>query len=443
MAIIRDYAIAFVLLVSTSAVSADAQQQLDAYIDGTGLGALDPSDQTAIFSYLPRLTLLFELGDETIQVRQQTAPQNMRPYRRAITHDGIEVLVLDDGVSINRKVENLKKYKFLVNRLMPICRRPEDCGKINLWENFKSGLRRGPGWYTVEASQGGKFPEDADEPTHVKGDNTIWAIQLHDNVSGWVKRYVQSPRGPHNIEELGYITRLDRRHPLFRVYRESSETLETRCGQETRTLSVSEFIKSVELFALVGGELGVDNVPLGFANRLLKLFGVEGKIEAKASAEGRVTFRAQTENTETVIFGASGQSWVTRTFNVTRLIVDNSNSSQYKDYGKIVSRVTYDCDGQTRSAMRNAAFTIYLSDGDEPIDFENPMPNLNVKPNLIQQLGLKPPDYPRTVSQPALVGLRGANDHERLMSFLTTERGLPRSVAAAIITEINRSGSLD
>ena len=199
----------------------------------------------------------------------------------------------------------------------------------------------------------------------------------------------------------------------------------------------------MELFALVGGELGVDNVPLGFANRLLKLFGVEGKIEAKASAEGRVTFRAQTENTETVIFGASGQSWVTRTFNVTRLIVDNSNSSQYKDYGKIVSRVTYDCDGQTRSAMRNAAFTIYLSDGDEPIDFENPMPNLNVKPNLIQQLGLKPPDYPRTVSQPALVGLRGANDHERLMSFLTTERGLPRSVAAAIITEINRSGSLD
>ena len=228
MAIIRDYAIAFVLLVSTSAVSADAQQQLDAYIDGTGLGALDPSDQTAIFSYLPRLTLLFELGDETIQVRQQTAPQNMRPYRRAITHDGIEVLVLDDGVSINRKVENLKKYKFLVNRLMPICRRPEDCGKINLWENFKSGLRRGPGWYTVEASQGGKFPEDADEPTHVKGDNTIWAIQLHDNVSGWVKRYVQSPRGPHNIEELGYITRLDRRHPLFRVYRESSETLLAR-----------------------------------------------------------------------------------------------------------------------------------------------------------------------------------------------------------------------
>ena len=443
MAILRNCGIAVVLLVSTSAVSADTQQQLDAYIDGTGLGALDPSDRTAIFSYLPRLTLLFKLGDKTIQVRQQTAPLNKRPFRRAITHDGIEVLVLDDGESINRNVENLKKYKFLVNRLMPICRRVEDCKNIDLWEKFESGKRRGEGWYTVEASQGGKFIEDKDEPTHVMSDNTIWAIRLHDNVSGWVTRYVQSQRGPRNIEELGYITRLDRKHPLFRVYRNPSETLETRCGQETRTLSVSEFTKYVELFALVGGELGVDNVPLPFANRLLKLFGVEGKIEAKASAEGRVTFKAQTENTETVIFGASGQSWVTRTFNVRRLMVDDSNSSQYKDYGIIVSRVTYDCDGQTRSAMRNAAFTIYLSDGDEPIDFENPMPILNVKPDLIQQLGLKPPDYPRNVSQPALVGLRGANDHERLMSFLTTERGLPRSVAAAIITEINRSGSLD
>lgn len=441
MAIIRVFAIAFVLLLSTCTVSADARQNLDAYIDGTGLGALDPTDRTAIFSYLPRLTLLFELGDNTIPVRQHSAPLNKRPYRPAITHDGIDVLVLDDGESINRKVENLKKYKFLVNRLMPICRRVEDCRNIDLWEKFESGLRRGPGWYTVEASQGGKFIED--EPTHIQGDSTIWAIRLHDNVSGWVTRYVQSQRGPRNIEELGYITRLDRRHPLFRVYREPTETLETRCGQETKTLSVREFTKNIELFALLGGSIGVDNIPLPFANKLLELFGVEGKIEAKVSAEGRVTFKAQTESTNTVIFGASGQSWITRIFNVKRLVVDDPNGSQYKDYGKVISRVTYDCDGQTRSAMRNAAFTIYLADGDEPIDFDNPMPNLNVMPSLIRELGLSPPDYPRTVSQPALVGLRGANDHERLMSFLTTERGLPRSVAAAIITEINRSGSLD
>lgn len=443
MVLKRQLAIASVLLASIFVASADAQQQLDAYIDGSGLGALDPSDRRAIFAYLPRLTLLFDLSEETTRVRQQTAPLSRRPYRGAITHDGIEVLVLDDGESINRQVDNLKKYKFLVNRLMPVCRRFEDCRNVDLWSRFQSGLRRGPGWYTIEASQGGRFVGDADEPTLAEAGSTIWAIRLHDNVSGWVTRYVQSQRGPRNIEELGYITRLDRKHPLFRVYREPSEILETRCGQEIKTLSVNEFVGNIELFARVGGGFSVDNIPLPYANRLLQLFGMEGTIEAEASLEGRVTFKAQSENTNAVTFGASGQSWVTKTFSVKRLMADDRNGSHYKDYGIVISRITYECDGQTRSAMRNAAFTIYLSDGDETIDFGNPMPDLNVKPDLVHQLELQPPDYPRTVSQPALVGLRGANDHERLMSFLTTERGLPRSVAAAIITEINRSGSLD
>jgi hypothetical protein len=73
------------------------------------------------------------------------------------------------------------------------------------------------------------------------------------------------------------------------------------------------------------------------------------------------------------------------------------------------------------------------------VDFEDPLPALNINHQVVENIiGLQPsPEYP------ALVSLKGQKDYNKIMSYLLLEKGLPRSIAAFIIKEINLSPPLD
>jgi|GEM_PF-7041323 len=89
--------------------------------------------------------------------------------------------------------------------------------------------------------------------------------------------------------------------------------------------------------------------------------------------------------------------------------------------------------------MRNANITVFLGDVTAPVDFEDPLPALNINHKVVESIiGLQPnPEYA------ALISLKGQKDYDRIISYLVLKKGLPRSIAAFIIKEINLSPPLD
>jgi hypothetical protein len=98
-----------------------------------------------------------------------------------------------------------------------------------------------------------------------------------------------------------------------------------------------------------------------------------------------------------------------------------------------------ECEGDVKTELRNVNITIYLGDIGSPVDFDDPLPPLNLNQEVIEEVvGLKPnPEYA------SLTSIRGQNDYDQLMSYFLQKKGLPRSIATFIIKEINLSPPLD
>ena len=401
-----------------------------------GLGGLNPASRTDIVAYVPGLTLLYELGQQSVNVRKRNDPTVRRPYRAAVTQDGITLLLLDDTNTIERRVSKLARFEFLVNRPLPVCMRPDGCAALNLWNRFDAGKSFGIGWYTVWPRQGGKFIAESPDP-----DEPFWEVEFLDNLDGWVRRVIPSKKEHRSVEDLGYITRLDRPHPLFRFEEVAGKRLTTQCTETVRKLSRDDLIAELRVFGKLGAEIAAQpNIPIPFGNKLLKFLGVDAEIKAEASIEGSATFTMKRESETEIRYGAVGQSWVTKSVRFERVREDRSLiSPEYEHYGNILIKKIYACEGDVRTYMRNVNITIFLGDMNAAVDFEDPLPALNINHQVVENIiGLQPnPEYP------ALVSLKGQKDYNKIMSYLLLEKGLPRSIAAFIIKEINLSPPLD
>ncbi len=398
-----------------------------------GLGLLDPEDPNKIIGYTPGLTLLYDLSEQPVHIRKRNDPTKRRPYRRATTQNGLDVLVLDEGGTISRSVDALDKYNFLVNRPLPACYRRSKCSGI--WLDFDRGKRGGPGWYTVYARQAGKFAEVGPDP-----DTDTWEVSIHDNIDGWVPRFIPAKKDDRSVEDLGYITRHKRLHPLFRFSEMEGSQLNTSCNQQVEERQIDKLLVELRAFAKLGAEASVQpTIPLPFAKTILRFLGVDAEVKAEASAEGEVTFDRQTTTETAIMYGAANESWETKSIRIERVREgDSAAEPLYRHYGNMLVRKVYHCEGNTKDYMLNANFTIFLGGIDVAVDFEDPLPPINFNAHVVKQIGLRAdPQFP------AMISLDGQEDYDRLMAFLLVERGLPRSVAHFIMKEINLSNSLD
>lgn len=431
---IRKLSLLGVLLASavqSSLSDADHATAPEGYTN-IGLAAPDPEDKTKIITYVPGLTLLYEIGQHPVMIRRRSNALESRPYRPALTQNGISVLILDEGGSLQTDVKNLHKFDFLVNRAVPVCAWLDKCVALDLWKLFDAGLRGGPSWSTVWARQGGRFLSR-------QPDDLFWKVEFLDNLEGWVTRYVPAKRGPRSIEDLGYITDLRRPHPLLRFSEARGKYLNTQCNEAIRELRVDDVLTELNAFAELSVSVSAEpQIPLPFAKQLLKFIGVEATVKAEVVASGEVTFKTRKETAVTLSYGADGQSWTTKSVLIERA-GETGAALTYKQYGNMLIKKVYHCEGNTTVNMTNANFTIYLGNVGVPIDFDNPLTPLNLHRDSIASLtGLQPSD--RFAS---LTSIRGQEDYDKLMSYLIMKEGLPRGVAAFIVKEINLSPALD
>lgn len=419
---------------SLSVCAFGAETSPDAYTT-IGLGGLDPKDKS-IVTYVPGLTLLYVLGDDTVPVRKHNDPTKRRPYKQAITQDGIKLLILDEDDSIERDVSTLRKFQFLVNRALPACKRLDVCIAHNIWEKFDAGKRGGSGWYTIWARQGGKFMSHSPSP-----DDQFWEVKILDNIDGWVTRYIPAKKNNRSIEDLGYITRLDRPHPLFCFSEVEGVHLNTDCNETVKELTAKDILAEIKVFGKLGAEVTAEpKIPLPFGKHILKFLGVDAEIKAEASIEGDAAFSYSRNSEAVVSYGAQGQCWESKSVRIGRVSDDSITSSpNYVHYGNMLIKKIYDCEGDVKAKLRNVNITIYLGDIGSPVDFKDPLPPLNLNQEVIKVVvGLKPnPEYP------ALTSITGQNDYDKLMSYFLLKKGLPRSIATFIIREINLSPPLD
>lgn len=397
-----------------------------------GLGGLSPENKTQIISYVPGLTLLYNLGETPIKVRKQNDVNLRRKYTKATTHNGIELLLLDEGDTLNRNVGNLDKFHFLVTRAIPVCRKADSCVTTDIWRHFDQGRRAGKGWYTVWPRQGGKFlssPSDIDE--------SFWKVKLLDNVEGWVERYIPAKKGGISTEDLGYLVRMDRHHPLFKFTNSSSETLTTSCSQKTKTIEIDTIEGDFSAYAKVGAEISAEpKSKLSFAQNILKFIGVNTKLKAEVSAEGKVQYSFKDTNITELTYGIDGGSWH---FNVVKVERYNEKSSKYDHYATILVKKVFKCEALDAVSMTNANFQIFLGDYGVPVDYKEPLPMLNMsKDTLGKVIGLNG-DH----EYPSLISLKGQDDYEVIMNYFQFKRGLPKAIAAYLVKEINRSPPLD
>ena len=135
----------------------------DGYL-AEGTYSLNPANHRQIFLYIPGQTLLYDIGEEVIQVGTAFGSEK-KEYLSATTQDGIKALILKNA--IRKSSSTLKKFDFFINRPVPFCR--EESSLTRIWMKA-SKANEGDGWFKLWPRNAGNI---------VKEDLNSYKVSMH------------------------------------------------------------------------------------------------------------------------------------------------------------------------------------------------------------------------------------------------------------------------
>lgn len=393
-----------------------------------GTYSLNPDNKQDIFLYIPGKTLLYSISPEEVVIGSKAFPDLQRTYIKATTQDGVDVLVWKDEVKTN--IASLARFDFFVNRRLPLCLTLDSCESI--WEKFNRVSDEGDGWLAIWPGAGGKLFENIGGNQKVKVD-----------AGGWEDGYIPLRRGRLNIEEYGYITNLKRAYPLYSFNQIELDGLNTKCGETISSNKKSLIFSKVEAYGKASAKLSIDPsaalpklIPKKYVKRLLESLGLDASISAEAFIDGRW----KTEETKTdvvhTVYGQANESWHVQDILIEkRSITELGTDSDYKPYGRILSKKVYGCQGAELSSLKYASFTLTFYDENGNLIDDSSIPVSMDRNVITNEVGIGSSPLSR-----ALVSVNKKSDHFRLVDFFLA-RGIPKSLSNYLIKEINLSRS--
>ena len=391
-----------------------------------GTLALDPTDSRTLFLYVPGYTLLYDLGKKK-NIRSLKFGTT-ESYQAVTTQDGIKVLIRTKD--IRRDVDEInEKYNFLVNRRMPLCETREECRTI--WNDFNEVGDEGSHWSALWPRTAGRFLGSEK--------NGVRSVEV--SVGGtWEKGFIPTKRNRLPVEDAGFITMLNRMHPLYRFDQLPSQNLDSPCGHVRSQTNKVNLMKNIELYSKISLSAGLgvagDNflkkIPKNFLSTVLSFLGVSAAISVDAFVDGSWKKKTTQEATNTIEYGAPNEEWRVKTVSIMRRrepVVSDSSYAPYEPFGSALIRTVLKCDAGQASDMKYASFL--LSRNPESVE-EVPAPAvIRMDSGTVQRLQL-----PNRELDKGLVSINTQRSHGELVDFFLAE-GVPKSIANLFITAIN------
>jgi len=418
----------YLILISCFVIPSFAQAGLDGYLR-KGTYALNPTNNSDLFLYVPGRTLLYSIKPEEVKIGSVAFPDLQRVYVYATTQDGIDVLVWKREVK--EDVESLKRYDFLVNRRLPLCLTEDSCESI--WSKFNRISDEGNGWLAIWGRAGGKF-----------FDNIGGIQKVSIDAGGWEDGFIPIKRDGFTIEDYGYITNLKRSYPLYRFTQKELLGLSTKCGEIIKQDKRKEIYTKLETYGKLSANIKMDPsaaftkiIPEKYVKLLLKYLG----LEAGMSAEGFLDGDWKSENTEleavTNVYGQADECWqVSDVFIERRGISELGTDSDYRPYGRILTKKVYGCQGSEAAELKYTSFTLTFYDDNGTIIGDSCI-HIPIDPAIVKKdIGIESEPLKR-----ALVSVENQGEHFKLVDYFL-KKGIPKSVSNRLISSINLSRSV-
>ena len=390
-----------------------------------GTIALDPTNPTTLFLYVPSYTLLYDLHAETRHIRSRRS-RTTTEYQLATTQDGVRVLIRRPDIRTD--VDSLRGYDFLVNRKMPLCETIQSCSDV--WSDFEDrDGEDGNDWSPLWPRVAGSF-----EPSSTANGSTH---RVSVSVGGIdVLGYVPTHRHGTLIEDAGYITRLDREYPLYRFTEYVRPELSSPCGYQQKTSKKTTLLSGIGAHASASASLraGSDSgkpISANLAKTVLSFLGLDALLTVEAVVTGNLEATSSKEGENVVVYGTRGEQWSVRSVTIGRrpFSATETLGDVYEDYGTMMVRTVLRCDAGQATEMTFASFLLapysaMNGEESEPIV-------LNLNPDTIERLQL-----PNDHLDKGLVSINTQRSHGKLIDFFLSE-GIPKAIANFIIGEIN------
>lgn len=384
--------------------------------------ALNPDNSNEIVLYVPALTLVYAPSNETIEKPKTYDRRQKSKYRMVTTQDGIRLWVLDVDINVDPSVR--ARYDFFVNRRIPLCKDRDACREI--WRRFNRARDEGDGWNALWARTAGRFKSTTGDVHEVEIDhNRTWD-------SGFLPRF----RNGLTIEDAGFITVLDRAHPVYRFTTQELAALSTECSETRVSRNREQVLSTVHTHLKGSVEASIDiPVPTALARSVLKALGLDGKISAEAMAEWDRVSETETTTDETVQYGATDQAWKVATVTIERRSRSEVGAdADYVPFGGLLVKKVFECSGGTPKDLETALFLLSFSPAaDDACSTEEGISLWFDDKIVANTLGLS--------KDPALTGLVSIgtqHEHFKLLDYIT-DQCVAKSVASYIVAEINRS----
>lgn len=325
-------------------------------------------------------------------------------------------------------VDTLKNYDFLVNRRMPLCEKKDGCNAI--WNSFSFKSDEGADWSALWPRTAGRI---INESTNV--------YEVKVSVGGsWDVGFLPKKLRGLPIEDYGFISRLDKKYPLYKFSEEDIKELNSPCGDAKTTSSGTSTLEKVEKYAKISANGKLDiaaglkkAVPPLFAKRILDFLGLSASISAEAFIDGRWKTETTTSTTDTLTYGRIDEAWEVKSVWVERRTGDPAAVNPYQPYGTLLLRKVFSCDGGQPTEMTFASFMLAEFGSDEA---PAPIPeSVSLKDVTVKDIGV-----PNRPLDRGLVSVNTQTEHAKLVDFFLN-KNIPKSIANFFIKEINVAGS--
>ena len=384
-----------------------------------GTIALNPEDRRTLFLYIPGYTLLYDLG-ETTTIRSRSFGTK-KEYQYATTQDGIQVLVRKQD--IGKDVEILKKYNFLVNRRMPLCETETDCG--NIWNNFPDDIDETSTWSALWRSAGNFLRREREEDLTREVKVSVGAVEQEG--------FIPTKRHGIRLEDVGFISLLDQKYPLYRFQEKSIDELNSDCGQES--IRRESLFKRIEVSAKASATVGIginENTSKTSLKRyvgsVLSFLGLRAvNISAETVVEGET--RKEINDDVTITYGNKDQQWLIKTVNIEKR--SDMDGDSYQPFGTVMIKKVFKCEaGHPTEIMLVSFLSTFASETPENIQSI-----ININPSRIKELELKK-GHDHHKGYKGLVSANSSESHSKLIDFFLG-KDISKSVANLFIKEIN------
>ena len=382
-----------------------------------GTVAINPDDIPTLFLYVPGYTLLYDLEKESKPIGRKM-PEGREEYQLAKTQDGIRVLVRT--ADIRKNVEVLRNYHFLVNRRMPLCDKMNDCN--NIWSQFSTVSDEGENWIAMWARVAGKFEAFSNnEKLCAVPDGDPLEVLVSIGASeeeGFIPRTQDQLR----LDDSGFITLLNCRHPAYIFRERMSESLTSPCTQERSRRTIGSLWR------------GIENHRRGSVYAELRAFLAFLGLGARVEEFTQLSQGRNDENIEeiSVYYGKKDEEWQVKFVDILRRPDDNSEG--LLPFAKATVRKVFQCDSGQSTEMKFASFLVEpfpMNDGQPSTGFNDRLPPINLDAERIRELGL-----PNNRLDGGLVSINKQSQHYKLLDFFLG-KDVPKSIANFFIKEIN------